>query len=169
MHDAAINFRALAGTGPDTITTIAVRQAALSDLDALVSMFDCYRQFYGRPADPDGARKFLEARMKQVESVLFIAHDGEAPIGFTQLYPSFSSVSLARIFILNDIYVLEHGRRKRAGSLLVEKAVEYARSMRALRLTLATAVDNQTAQALYQSAGWKRDTQFQYYHFAITQ
>ena len=151
-----------------TMTTITVRQAVLSDIEALGLMFDCYRQFYGRPTDPDGARKFLLARLDRGESVLFIAHAGETPVGFTQLYPSFSSVSLARIFILNDIFVHEQGRRKGVGSLLVGAAVEYAKSMGAVRLILSTAVDNHTAQALYQSAGWKRDTQFLYYQFALS-
>jgi ribosomal protein S18 acetylase RimI-like enzyme len=98
---------------------------------------------------------------------LFVAQDAEVPAGFAQLYPSFSSISLARIFILNDIYVPEQWRQRRVGSLLIEAAVEYARSLGAARLSLSTAVTNQAAQALYQSAGWQRDEKFYYYHFAI--
>lgn len=147
--------------------TITVRQAVLSDIDALVPLFDSYRQFYGRPTDQNAAREFLLARFDHGESVMFIAHDSNVPVGFTQLYPSFSSVSLARVFILNDLFVHERGRRKGGGSSLMAAAVEYAKSMGAVRLTLSTAITNHTAQALYQDAGWKRDEQFFYYQFVI--
>ncbi len=147
--------------------TITVRQAALSDIDALVPLFDSYRQFYGRPADSNAAREFLSARLDQSESVVFIAHDSDSPVGFCQLYPSFLSVSLARIFILNDLFVHEQGRRKGVGSLLMAAAVQYAKTMNAVRLSLSTGIINNTAQALYQAAGWKRDEQFLYYQFII--
>jgi GNAT superfamily N-acetyltransferase len=94
--------------------------------------------------------------------VLFIAHEGSSPIGFTQLYPSFSSVSLKRIFILNDLFVNESGRRKGVGSALISAAVEYAKAVGAIRLALSTALTNTTAQALYESGGWERDDDFFY-------
>ena len=149
------------------MTTITVRQAALPDLEALVPLFDGYRQFYGRGSDLGAAREFLSARIKHSESVLFVAQDGHLAAGFVQLYPSFSSISLARTFIFNDIFVLSQWRKRRVGSLLIEAAIEFARASGAVRLSLSTAVSNQTAQALYQSTGWKRDEQFFYYHFAI--
>ncbi|MCK9397439.1 MAG: GNAT family N-acetyltransferase [Methylobacter sp.] len=147
--------------------TITVRQAALSDLEALAPLFDGYRQFYGRASDLDAATEFLSARFNHGESVLFIAHEDNKAIGFTQLYPSFSSVSLARIFVLNDLFVDEHARRKGAASKLMAAAVEYADSLGAIRVSLSTAATNEAAQRLYQSAGWKRDEQFFVYHFAI--
>lgn len=149
------------------MTTITVRQVALSDLEAIVPLFDGYRQFYGRDSDLSAARDFLAARITHSESVLFIAQEGNVALGFVQLYPSFSSISLARTFILNDIFVLDQWRKRRVGSLLIEAAIEFARAAGAVRLSLSTAVTNQTAQALYQSTGWQRDEQFFYYHFAI--
>lgn len=149
------------------MNTITVRQAVLSDLEALTPLFDAYRQFYGCNGNLGAVRDFLSARFNHGESVLFIAQEGKATVGFVQLYPSFSSVSLARTFILNDIFVPEQWRKRGVGSLLIAAAVEFARSMGAARLSLSTAITNSTAQALYQSAGWKRDEQFFYYHFAI--
>lgn len=73
------------------MTSIIVRQAVLSDLAALAVLFDGYRQFYGRPSDVDAAKEFLAARFNHGESVLFIAFEDGVPVGFTQLYPSFSS------------------------------------------------------------------------------
>ena len=149
------------------MSNITVRQAVLSDLEALVPIFDGYRQFYGRQSDISAAREFLLARFNHGESVLFIAHKDNAPVGFTQLYPSFSSVSLARVFVLNDLFVHEQARRKGAASKLMTAAIEFAKSLGAVRVSLSTATANETAQALYQSAGWKRDEQFFVYHFAI--
>ena len=149
------------------MTTLTVRQAALDDLEALVPLFDGYRQFYGRASDPSAAREFLLARFNHGQSALFVAHVDDMPVGFTQLYPSFSSVSLARVFVLNDLFVQEDHRRKGVASKLISAATEFARALGAVRLTLSTAIANTTAQSVYQSAGWKRDEQFYVYHFAI--
>jgi len=149
------------------MSAITVRQAVLSDIEALVPLFDGYRQFYGRTSDLGAAREFLLARFNYGESVLFIAHESNVPIGFAQLYPSFSSAALARTFVLNDIFVSEHVRRKGVGSLLLAAAIEFAESVGAVRLSLSTATTNETAQRLYQSSGWQRDEQFLVYHYAI--
>jgi ribosomal protein S18 acetylase RimI-like enzyme len=149
------------------MSNITVRQAVLSDIEALVPLFDSYRQFYGRASDLSAAREFLLARFNHGESVLFIAHEGNTPIGFTQLYPSYSSVSLARVFVLNDLFVHEQARRKGVASKLMSAATDLAKSLGAVRVSLSTATSNETAQALYQSAGWNRDEQFFVYHFAI--
>ncbi|HEY0721290.1 MAG TPA: GNAT family N-acetyltransferase [Gammaproteobacteria bacterium] len=149
------------------MNNITVRQAALSDMEALVPLFDGYRQFYGRPSDLSAAREFLLARFDHGESVLFLAHHEEQPVGFAQLYPSFSSVSLARTYVLNDLFVQEAARRKGVASKLMFSTIEFARAVGAIRVTLSTAVGNHAAQALYQAIGWKRDEQFFVYHYAI--
>jgi len=89
-------------------------------------------------------------------------------IGFAQLYPSFSSVSLARTFILNDLFVQEQARRIGVVSSLLSDAATVAVSLKAVRLSLSTALTNDTAQALYRSAGWKRDQQFSVYHLVLS-
>lgn len=146
---------------------ISVRQAILADLDALVPLFDSYRQFYRQDSELQAAREFLAARFNHGESVLFIAHNGKTPVGFTQLYPGFSSVSLARTFTLNDLFVTPEARRLGVGTQLLSAAIDYARSLQAVRLTLSTEITNQTAQTLYQTAGWIRDDRFEVYHYTL--
>ena len=148
--------------------THTVRQATVDDVEQLVPLFDAYRQFYGRTSDVAAARAFLLARFANKESTLFIAHEGDTAIGFAHLYPSFSSVSLARIFILNDLFVQEQARRTRVASSLLSAAATFAVSLGAVRLSLSTAVTNEAARALYRSAGWKRDEQFCVYHLALS-
>ena len=144
-----------------------IRQAGISDLDGLVCLFDGYRVFYGQDSDRDRARAFLEDRFRQQDSVVFITFDGDEAVGFTQLYPSFSSVSMVRIFILNDLFVAPEARGKGVGRALLAAAADHARNAGAIRLTLSTAFDNVTAQALYEAAGWIREARFISYNLAV--
>ncbi|MDH4276058.1 MAG: GNAT family N-acetyltransferase, partial [Gammaproteobacteria bacterium] len=143
------------------------RQAVVSDIEALSQLFDGYRQFYGRSSDVPAAKEFLLARFNRGESTIFIAHSSETPVGFAQLYPSFSSTFLARTFILNDLFVVPPARRQGVGEQLMSATVAYAKELGAARVSLSTAVTNEAAQALYHAAGWRRDEQFLVYHFAI--
>ncbi len=146
---------------------IQVRQAVLDDLPTLAHLFDAYRQFYQKPSNVEGARDFLRARFNHGESVSFLAFDGPTPVGFAQLYPSFSSVSMARTFVLNDLYVVASHRRRGVGAQLLAAATAHARALGAVRVTLTTDVRNTTAQATYQAKGWQRDEAFYVYHFHL--
>lgn len=147
---------------------LAIRQADLSDLDRVAPLFDLYRQFYGKTADLAGSRQFLFDRFRHFESTLFLALANESPAGFVQLYPSFSSVSAARIFILNDLFIHPAHRRKGLAKSLLEKAAEFGRTHGAVRLALSTATDNRSAQNLYSSLGWKQNTTFLHYELALS-
>ena len=159
------------GTGMNTGTTtgdIAVRQAVFADLDALAALLDQHRVLQGKPSDEPAARAFLQARFDHGESVLFIAHlntgQGAAPVGFAQLYPSFSSTALARVFVLNDLFVHAHGRRLGVASQLLAAAEQYAWALGAVRVTLNVARDNTAGHALYTAQGWQADQQFHMFH-----
>jgi len=147
---------------------IRVRRAEPTDCDALAPLFDAYRVFYERDGDVDAARRFLRARFDYGDSVIFLAEGDEgAPIGFTQLYPSWSSASLARIYVLNDLFVAPGARRSGAGRALLDAAHAFARAQGAVRVTLETAHDNHTAQRLYEATGYQRETHFFRYHWHV--
>jgi ribosomal protein S18 acetylase RimI-like enzyme len=141
--------------------SIQVRQATVHDLDTLLPLFDGYRQFYGKPSDLAGARAFLGARFAHHQSVILLAHDGAgAGLGFTQLYPLFSSVRMVRTYLLNDLFVAPSARRRGVAAALLHEATAHARALGAASLSLSTALDNAPAQALYESLGWQRDREF---------
>jgi GNAT superfamily N-acetyltransferase len=146
---------------------IEVRQATVADLDALAPLFDAYRQFYRQSSDLEGARRFLLDRFSHNQSVVLLAfHEGRAA-GFTQLYPSFSSTAMARIFVLNDLYVDANARGRGIGAALLGAAADYGRRVGAVRLSLSTELTNATAQALYERLNWKRDAVFCAYQLAL--
>ena len=138
--------------------TPSIRRATLDDLDQLVPLFDAYRQFYGQHSDPIAARQFLSDRLAKNESVVLIAeNDGGAAVGFVQLHPTFSSILIAPMYLLNDLYVIPEARKRGVGTQLLKSAVETARATGAVRVELATAITNVSAQRLYESLGWQRD------------
>ena len=137
--------------------TVSYRRAGLADLDRIAPLFDGYRQFYGQSSDLPRARRWLEERMSRGEAHVILAERDHQPVGFTLLYPSFSSVSTTHTLVLNDLFVAPEARRSGVGTGLLDEALDLARDLGAPRVSLETARSNETAQALYRSAGWTAD------------
>lgn len=149
------------------MTHLHIRQAVPADLQLLAPLLDAYRVFYRCDSDVDAASRYLLERFNNAESVLFLAVAADAAVGFCQLYPSFSSLSLARTLILNDLYVVPSSRKQGIGSMLLREAAEFAKGFGAIRVTLSTAITNQAAQSLYEQAGWIRDQDFYVYNLQL--
>lgn len=146
---------------------IVVRPASMSDIDALASLFDGYRVFYKQESDVEKAHLFLSQRLQNKDSYILLAeHQGKA-VGFTQLYPLFSSVSMQRLDLLNDLYVVPSMRGHGIGEQLLAKAKEYAISVGSKGLSLETGKDN-PAQKLYERLDWKLDTDYLHYFWKST-
>ena len=140
-------------------------QATLEHLDLLTPLFIKYREFYGELPFPDSSRKFLETRLKRKESVIYLALADEEDklLGYCQLFPSYSSLSLKRVWILNDIYVAEDARRMLVADRLLQTAKQMAKETNAVRMRVATSVSNEVAQKTYESIGFREDTRFKNY------
>ncbi|MDQ2971367.1 MAG: GNAT family N-acetyltransferase [Rhodanobacteraceae bacterium] len=147
-----------------------ITRATVADLGDLTMLFDAYRMFYHKASDPAIAREFLRERIARDESVILLARDDadRTALGFTQLYPGFSSVSARRLWILNDLFVMATARRCGVARALMESAREHAVQTGALRLVLSTAKDNAQAQALYESLGYVRDEAMYEYALELT-
>ncbi|MCF1489560.1 MULTISPECIES: GNAT family N-acetyltransferase [Pseudomonas] len=147
-------------------------QATLEHLDLLTPLFVKYREFYGQLPYPDSSRSFLEKRLKRKESIIYLAlpDDGDDRLlGFCQLYPSFSSLSLKRVWILNDIYVAEDSRRMLVADNLMREAKKMAKQSNAVRMRVSTSSDNEVARKTYESMGFRKDTEFENYILPISQ
>ncbi|MGN6439907.1 MAG: GNAT family N-acetyltransferase [Agriterribacter sp.] len=124
--------------------------------DLVFNLFDQYRIFYKQQSNMEIARKFIQERLDNSESVIFVALAGDSPVGFTQLYPKYSSVRVVKNWILNDLYVENDHRKQGIGEKLIETAMDFARQNNATFVELSTAVDNYTAQSLYERIGFKK-------------
>ena len=146
----------------DPIDPTIVR-AGVDDLDELLPLFAGYLRFYGRAVDDARVRNFLLDRLERGESVVFLARRDGHGVGFVQLYPAFASLSQARSWILNDLFVVETARGGGIARALMAAAADLGRETGAVELMLQTARDNDAAQKLYAGLGWVRDDHFLVY------
>ncbi|MDF3821600.1 GNAT family N-acetyltransferase [Leptospira sp. 96542] len=137
-----------------------IRQANFKDLEAISIIFDEYRQFYKQNSDITSAKLFLRNRFEHLQSIFFICEEGDRILGFTHLYPVFSSISMKRSYILNDLFVRPEHRKKHIAKQLIAEAKEYVRFMDGKGLELSTAKDNDPAQSLYKSENFHKEEDF---------
>jgi ribosomal protein S18 acetylase RimI-like enzyme len=147
---------------------LSISQATKDDVQSVAILFDQYRVFYEQQSDIALAQGFVRERIEKSESVIFIAQeDGGDTVGFTQLYPSFSSVSARRTWVLNDLYVTSNARGIGVGKCLLEKAESFARAAGAKGIGLQTAMNNLSAQRLYERLGYQKEIDFFSYYLTL--
>ncbi len=152
---------------PPRGSDVDIAPAEENDLLEIGVLFDAYRQFYRQPPDVPGAQAFLADRFRKRESVIFVARSRGNAIGFVQLFPTFSSNAMRRLWILNDLFVTPSYRGRGIGSLLLARSKEFARETGASGVILETALDN-PAQKLYEAFGWRLDKSFLHYEWGTT-
>jgi len=136
---------------------LEITRATPVHIPMLTPLFNAYRVFYKQEHDLSAAQFFLEERFRKKESVVFIAFLKDEAVGFTQLYTTFSSVSLQSYYIVNDLYVAPLQRQNGIGEALLNRVKEFCREKGCKGLALETAKDN-PAQKLYEKLGWKKDS-----------
>ena len=141
---------------------ITIMEAGMEHLPDLVPLFDGYRIFYRQQSDFVGARDFLKARIESNESIIYVAYIESDAIGFVQLFPIFSSVSMEPMYLLNDLFVEENYRGSGIGTALINAAKDLCRAQGMKGLALQTEVDN-PAQKLYEALDFKKDPDLHYF------
>jgi GNAT superfamily N-acetyltransferase len=144
-----------------------IRKATLQDLETLAVLFDQYRVFYKKESDLNAAKDFLQARMQGKESTIFVALQDSTIVGFVQLYPRFSSTQMKRLWLLNDLFVLEIQRGKGFSVLLLETCKQLCIETGACGLILETAKDNDIGNKLYPKTGFVLDTIHNFYSWDV--
>ena len=147
------------------MTQIILREVNPGDISELAKIFDQYRVFYSKQTDVQGAVEFLTKRFEEGSSQILIAIAGNQIVGFTQLYPTFSSLRMSKILILNDLFVVQDYRQLGIGSMLLKVATEFAGKEGFAVLTLQTEINNTQARSVYTENGWALDTEHVYYSF----
>ena len=144
--------------------TIRIEEISEHHFDELVEMFNEYRMFYRKESDAAGAKKFLSERIRQSESVIYIAvAENNRAVGFIQLYPLFSSTRMKKWWLLNDLFVKPEWRDKGIGKLLIERCKALAMQTKAGGLSLETEQNNLAGNHLYPQCGFELDTSHNFY------
>lgn len=136
-------------------------------IPVVAKLFDAYRTWYHQTPDLEGATAYITERLWNKDSVILLAIDNDEAVGFTQLYPIFSSVRMSRAWLLNDLFVDEHIRSKGAGTALLEAAQEMGKASGAKWMMLQTDIINTGAQALYERKGYVKDGHCYYYYLDL--
>lgn len=140
------------------VIKMTIQKATLNDIDQLTKLFDQYLVFYKKPSNLEKHKSYLKQRIEKDEAYIFIAFDkNNNGIGFTLLYPTFSSVKLDKILILNDLFVDSSIRNCGIGEQLINRSILLAKELKIDMIRLRTANDNLTSQGLYDKIGFKRD------------
>ena len=136
--------------------SITIHRVHEAERHLVTGLFDAYRVFYQQASDLDRADAFLRDRLESGESVIYVALEEGSPVGFTQLYPTWSSVRTSKNWILNDLYVHPDHRKKGIGEALIRQAMAFAKDQCGSWVQLETAQDNHTAQGLYEAMGFRK-------------
>lgn len=148
-----------------------IKRINKQETNLVIELFDKYRVFYKQESDISRATAFINTRLQNNESVIFVAFIDGKPAGFTQLYPTYSSVRTVKNWILNDLYVDANFRKQGIGEALIKTATQFAKDQAATFVQLSTAIDNFTAQSLYENIGFAKqepETDFFTYRIQLT-
>lgn len=132
-----------------------------ANIDLVLPLIAEYQRFY--QATPDDARnrahfgKLIDTSALGAQWVA-MTDDGQA-VGFVTAYRVLSSVSAVEKCLLNDLYVVPALRKKGLGRQLILHCHAWAKSEGYAGVHWQTALDNHTAQRLYDAlpttrSGW---------------
>jgi len=142
---------------------IEIKRASIIHLNILCPLFELYRKFYQMNGAEIQAKAFLSLRLKQKDSLILIAFVDQQAAGFVQTYPSFSSVAMKPILILNDLFVNADYRKQGVAKKLMLAVEEKAKQNKIFSVKLATATNNSAAKALYQHLNYQLIDNFEQY------
>ena len=145
--------------------SIKIKKTTRNRLKELSALLDQYRVFYEQETDPKKVYKFLKDRYRKNQSTIYIALINNKIVGFTQLYPTYSTVSLEKFLILSDLFVVKEHRGHGIATQLLNKAKKHCVKNGYKGLALETAANN-PARKLYERERWASDSNFIHYFWA---
>ena len=130
-------------------------------------LFNQYRIFYKMPSHLTAAKAFISERLSKRDSIIFLGYSKEKPVGFIQIYPSFSSMAMLPTWLVNDLFVDSKARRLGCAEKMMVHVQTKAKEMKIFSIKLATANDNHAAKKLYQKLGYQQIVNFESYSKTI--
>jgi GNAT superfamily N-acetyltransferase len=147
--------------------SIDIQLVGADDLGDLLPLMRGYSDFY-EVDPPDQALLALSLALiedPRTEGIQLIARDADdgTALGFATLYWMWSTSRAARIGVMNDLFVDAAARRRGVGEALIAACLELVRQRGAVSLQWQTALDNHTAQALYERVGGIRESWYDFH------
>jgi GNAT superfamily N-acetyltransferase len=136
-----------------------------ADLPELLPLMRSYCDFYEVAPSDDQLLTMSRALIADPdrEGVQLIGRDSSgAAVGFATVFWSWSTLSAARIGVMNDLFVTPEARGSGIAQALIDACLDRARQHGAGSLSWQTARDNSRAQALYERIGAQREEWIDY-------
>jgi len=136
-----------------------IEKATLHEATDISQLFDSYRIFYRKESDLKAAESFIKERLENEDSVIYyVKNEKDQICGFTQLYPSFSSTKMKRMWILNDLYVQASDRGKGYSKALINQVKKLCQETDACGILLETETSNTIGNQLYPAVGFELES-----------
>jgi GNAT superfamily N-acetyltransferase len=144
---------------------IHIRPASLADKEFIISLLPRLIEF-GPPSWRNRAQMIeVDTRIlidkltnQPAGTAIFIARDSKnVPLGFIHLQPGSDYYNSEKHGHISDIIVAPEGEGKGIGTLLIEKAEEWARSQGYQWLTLSVFAQNLRAKVVDERLGYGQD------------
>jgi GNAT superfamily N-acetyltransferase len=134
-----------------------------ADYDRVLPLIAGYQRFYLAEPNEKRNRAFFRRFLAPSDDGLLLGawKDSEL-VGFATLYWTFSSTHAAEAALMNDLFVADGHRGEGIGLALIEGSVSAARERGMRHLEWFTALDNETAQRLYDRTGAERSGWYNY-------
>jgi GNAT superfamily N-acetyltransferase len=139
---------------------------SISEIEKIAPVFHEYREgsiSYDGKSSIEESETWLRDRISNNEANIFSAVEDNKIIGFATLYNGFSSISLKKYWVLNDLYVIPAFRRKGCAKLILKEVHRYAKATNSKGIALETGVSNKKAQSLYENLGYKEDKLYKHF------
>jgi GNAT superfamily N-acetyltransferase len=147
---------------------VEIVRATAEDVAAIVPLFDAYRKFFAGHSDTAESSRFVAERFAGGDSVIFAAREGEALVGFTQLYPLWSSWYCRRLWFLSDLYVVQSARGRGLGARLIGRTIEHAHETKALSILVELPRREPHLTAFYAKLGFEQDDVFDIARYRVS-
>lgn len=144
-----------------------IKLCNINDLDRLVPLFDSYRQHFKQASDPEAIKQYLQQRIEADEAIIYLAQSQEDLHGFVVLYPSFSSIGLAPIWILNDFYLKSGNQKRLMAKELLDRIGADCKEQGGIRIEVNTRKENHKLHKLYKDYGFEKDYKYDYYFLQL--
>lgn len=148
-------------TASSAVGHIDVRRADLSDpanqqiVVDLINDYACDPMGGGKPL-PETTRKVLGERLAAFpHQYVFIAWDGDSPIGVATCFLGFSTFAAQPLINIHDLAVKASHRGRGVGAKLIGAVENTARELGCCKLTLEVLVANDPARGLYRKVGFQ--------------